>query len=93
MNESFGSVTVGDVEGTIELNARMNGPAAVYEFALRVSCVWLFYICLASVLQDLNTILSSLVLDRHDVRFIRIHSWALPTFELHSHPKVLPSFP
>lgn len=35
LNESFGSVTVGDVEGTIELNARMNGPAAVYEFALR----------------------------------------------------------
>jgi hypothetical protein len=39
MNEAFGEVTVGDVEGVIELTGRMNGPAAVYEFPLRVSVV------------------------------------------------------
>lgn len=31
----FGAVTVGDIEGTIELTARMYGPASVYEFPLR----------------------------------------------------------
>ena len=38
MDEAFGAVQAGpDIEGVIELSARLNGPAAVYEFNLRVS--------------------------------------------------------
>jgi len=37
MDAEFGTVTVGEIEGVIELSARMYGPAAVHEFGLRVS--------------------------------------------------------
>ena len=37
MDAEFGSVTVGEIEGVIELSARLYGPAAVHEFGLRVS--------------------------------------------------------
>ena len=37
LNEEFGAVTAGDVEGTIELVGRMNGPYATHEMGLRVS--------------------------------------------------------
>ena len=37
MDEAFGSVEVGDLEGTIELTARLNGPASIHEFGMRVS--------------------------------------------------------
>ena len=36
MDEAFGAVEIGEVEGVIELQARMNGPAAVHEFGLKV---------------------------------------------------------
>mmetsp|Transcript_20538 Transcript_20538/g.38431 ORF Transcript_20538/g.38431 Transcript_20538/m.38431 type:complete len:308 (+) Transcript_20538:88-1011(+) len=36
LDQTFGSVTVADkIEGTIELNGRMNGPYATYEFGLK----------------------------------------------------------
>mmetsp|Transcript_68439 Transcript_68439/g.198463 ORF Transcript_68439/g.198463 Transcript_68439/m.198463 type:complete len:296 (-) Transcript_68439:129-1016(-) len=35
MEEAFGDVQIGEIEGTIEMTARMNGPASVYEFGLR----------------------------------------------------------
>mmetsp|Transcript_554 Transcript_554/g.1418 ORF Transcript_554/g.1418 Transcript_554/m.1418 type:complete len:139 (-) Transcript_554:155-571(-) len=35
LNEEFGAVTTGDVEGTIELAGRMNGPYATHEMGLR----------------------------------------------------------
>ena len=37
MNEAFGNVEIGNVDGVIELTARVYGPAAVHEFGLRVS--------------------------------------------------------
>jgi hypothetical protein len=38
LNEQFGSVQVGPkVDGVIEIQARMNGPASIHEFVLRVS--------------------------------------------------------
>jgi hypothetical protein len=38
LNEQFGSVQVGPkVDGVIEIQARMNGPASIFEFSLRVS--------------------------------------------------------
>lgn len=38
MDEAFGAVQAGgDLEGVIELTGRMNGPAGVHEFGLRVS--------------------------------------------------------
>ena len=37
MDETLGGVAAGDVDEVIELTARMNGPAAVHEFGLRVS--------------------------------------------------------
>jgi hypothetical protein len=39
MNEAFGAVQVGEIEGTIELTGSLNGPAGVYEFGLKVSYV------------------------------------------------------
>jgi hypothetical protein len=40
LNETFGAVAISDkLEGVIELSGRMNGPASVHEFALRVSVV------------------------------------------------------
>lgn len=35
LDKTFGAVTVGNLEGTIEITGRMNGPAGVYEFGLR----------------------------------------------------------
>jgi len=35
LQETFGSVQAGNIEGTIQIAGRMNGPAGVYEFALR----------------------------------------------------------
>jgi hypothetical protein len=37
LTEQFGAVQTGQVEGTIEISGRMNGPAGIYEFGLRVS--------------------------------------------------------
>ena len=37
LDDEFGAVAPGDLTDTIELTARMNGPASVHEFALRVS--------------------------------------------------------
>ena len=55
MDETLGGVAAGDVDGVIELNARMNGPAAVHEFGLRVSrlfcTVLLLVLCLFLVIQ------------------------------------------
>ena len=40
LDEEFGAVVADtDLEGTIELVGRMNGPYATHEFALRVSLV------------------------------------------------------
>lgn len=35
LDQTFGAVTVGDLEGVIEVTGRLNGPAGVYEFSLR----------------------------------------------------------
>ena len=37
MDETFGSVEIGDLEGTIEITARMGGAPAIHEFGMRVS--------------------------------------------------------
>ena len=40
MNETFGQVEVStDIEGVIEITARMGGAPAIHEFGLRVSFV------------------------------------------------------
>ena len=36
LQETFGAVQPGNIEGTIQITGRMNGPAGVYEFGLRV---------------------------------------------------------
>lgn len=35
LDEAFGAVEIGEIEGTIELTGRLNGPAGVHEFPLR----------------------------------------------------------
>mmetsp|Transcript_115022 Transcript_115022/g.171921 ORF Transcript_115022/g.171921 Transcript_115022/m.171921 type:complete len:297 (+) Transcript_115022:97-987(+) len=35
LDEEFGAVTIGEIEGTIEVTGRMNGVAGVHEFGLR----------------------------------------------------------
>jgi hypothetical protein len=39
LDDEFGAVAPGDLTAEVQLTARMNGPAAVHEFALRVSTI------------------------------------------------------
>ena len=63
LNEQFGAVQVGPkVDGVIEIQARMNGPASIYEFALRVSRLYVFVRSFCSVCFSFlfNTLTSQL---------------------------------
>lgn len=47
LSETFGQVEAsGNLEGTIEIHARMGGAPAIHEFGLRVSsCYWVLVLC------------------------------------------------
>ena len=92
MDEAFGAVEAGDIEGTIELAARMNGPASVHEFAMRVRVE----------LGVEKPVLTRSVhcADQHVFSFLlllafdddRTHSWDSPTSELPLLQKALLNF-
>lgn len=82
LEEEFGAVQVGDLEGTIEINARMGGAPAIHEFGLKVSllsidgCIDIMYLCVVSQCFPPVHV------------WCRINSWALPISVLPSHQKL-----
>lgn len=62
MDEAFGSVEVGDLEGTIEIAARMGGAPAIHEFGLKVSayCLFCFALLVHSKLEVRSFLLHSM---------------------------------
>jgi hypothetical protein len=68
LDSTFGAVVPGNIEGVVEITARMNGPAAVHEFGLSVSFL--------SGIVDCQFMRNDLICLQFTTK--RIHSWDLP---------------
>ena len=82
MDETFGKVAADtDLEGTIELVGRMNGPYATHEFTLRVSlCVVVVHRVVSSLIRVLFFFqIAHLIIFIDQYVYFRTHSWDLPT--------------